>query len=64
VDVVGFWITSSTKLFHSPHEGHFPRYFAACVPQFWQKNAVLILLILQSDCYLHPMQTSAIPEKK
>jgi hypothetical protein len=38
-------ITSSTKVFHSSHEGHLPTHFALSCPQLLQKKAVLVLLI-------------------
>jgi hypothetical protein len=41
-----FCTTSSTNVFHSLQDGHLPTHLGLCVPQFWQKNAVLILLIV------------------
>src|SRR5690242_1562104 len=38
-------VTSSAKVFHCPHEGHLPVHLALSYPQFWQKKAVLVLLI-------------------
>ena len=35
-------MTSSTKVFHSPQALQRPIHFGDCVPQFWQKKAVLV----------------------
>src|SRR5665213_1479041 len=40
-----FTITSSTKVFHSLHDGHLPTHFVLSCPQLLQKNAVFLLLI-------------------
>ena len=33
-DGMFFSITSSTKVFHSPHEGHLPNHLGVSYPQF------------------------------
>ena len=38
-----FTITSSTKVFHSLHEGQLPSHLGDSYPQFWQKNLVFSL---------------------
>ncbi len=35
--------TSSTKVFHSPQDGHLPSHLGDSTPQFWQKKLVLVL---------------------
>jgi hypothetical protein len=37
---------SSTKVFHSLHEGHLPTHFVLSWPQLLQKKAVFVLLII------------------
>src|ERR1051325_9291129 len=37
-------ITSSTYVFHSPHEAHLPTHFGDCAPQFWQKKLVFVFV--------------------
>jgi hypothetical protein len=42
--LLSFWITSSTYVFHSPHEGHLPTHFGELEPQLLQTNIFLIVL--------------------
>jgi hypothetical protein len=44
-DELGFSITSSIKVFHSPHDEHFPTHLADSVPQLVQKKAVFTFAI-------------------
>jgi len=41
----GFWTTSSTMVFHSLQDVHWPCHLENCVPQFWQKNVVFTFAI-------------------
>src|SRR5690606_8208799 len=46
----GFWITSSTMVFHCLQELHCPCHLAYCETQFWQKKLVFVLAM--SNCTL------------
>jgi len=39
---------SSTYVFQAPQEGHLPSHLEDSAPQFWQNQAFLTLLIIQS----------------
>jgi hypothetical protein len=37
MEPLAFSVISSTKVFHSPHDGHLPSHFGVSKPQLWQK---------------------------